>query len=88
MTIEKEIVGIITIQFEPEGSYFRYINNEEKYLTCHRIAIKNGFTQKGYAINLLKFAEDLALKRKIKKTSAATVVQISLYEFWWLDLSH
>ena len=67
MTIEEEIVGIITLQFEPEGSYFKYINNEEKYLTCHRIAIKNGFTQKGYAKKLLKFAEDLALKRKIKK---------------------
>jgi ribosomal protein S18 acetylase RimI-like enzyme len=64
------IVGFCAISLKPEPTYFKiyegqWLTSNQPYIVFHRLAIKKQYYGKGIGLELLKFAEALAIENKI-----------------------
>lgn len=75
LMLDKTIVGCMALSFDGEKTY-DIINGKwltlDKYSVIHRIAIANQFKGKGYADNLLKFAEKVTFENNINSIKIDT----------------
>lgn len=65
---QNQIIGTVALSFEKEKSYSqiegKWITNGE-YAVIHRIAIDTKFQNRGIAVKILEFVEEICLKKRI-----------------------
>ena len=77
LEVESIIVGLIVItEFEdPEYQQVKWLTKNEYHLYIHRLAVHPNFQGKGYAQNLMDFAEKYAMENGYKSIRLDTFSQ-------------
>lgn len=64
-TKHETILGIATLQLEPEVTYEPYVDMTQQAVTCHRIAVSNEALGQGIAKAFLAYMETYAKEHRI-----------------------